>query len=170
MSAKYTPPGSKVAPKFSAFPRRNRFVATESIKEPPPNTSSSELFPVLGETNGNSSDIPPVSLSTSTPPPTTVWGASAWPEQPGAPKAVTRTLPPIDDSVSVKYSTISEPLARKTFDIDPRFAIAAMNRRKREADELNSLNGYRDDYVYLHELDALERDRALSSDCDSDGD
>ena len=162
MSAKYTPPGSKVVPKMASRPRINPFI---TVKETPPDTSSSDLFPELGGGNGklSPSTPTPTPMATSTPPPIS-WGKIAQLEQPSAPKITPRTIPKNDIDPPVIQTK------HKVIDVDPSFAINAMYRRKREAAELNSLNGYRDDYIYLHELDELECGCGCASDSEYDSD
>lgn len=151
MSTKYKPPGSKTGSKSNSPRRKSRFISTEPVKEKPPDTSSSDLFPTLG---GENNAAPTTATATK-------WGGGV----------IIHSEPPrtqhIKSETVVKLDICNKRKPR-VIDVDPSFAIATMNRQNREAAELNSLNGYRDDYVYLHELDELERDRDMASDDDND--
>lgn len=166
MTKKYVPPGSKAKsnPKFSRpLGRGPKSRGPAFTYQKPPDTSNEELFPELGDKKAGDETG---SMSTL---PTNVgkWGTSITigPEKPDTQRPTPKPVPTVESS-SANDSEIDP--CRRVLDVDTRFALATMLRRQREAEELNALNGYRDDYVYLHELEELEHDRMLAAEYDSD--
>ena len=172
-SSAYRPPGSKSSstPANTSLSshQRNRFISSRPIVEKPPDTSCESLFPEL-VTIPSESISNDIHVKTAT----SVWGAvptvSVTPTTP--PPPIPSPLPPPttkpihSTTMFTKHSKRNTPSRpqRVPFNFDNHYATQLMHDRKIEEEELNALSGYRNDYVYLHELD----DCAYSDD-DSDG-
>jgi hypothetical protein len=184
MSAKYVPPRSNATNpaanhKFSSSSNRvSKYSSMTHRKhaftyEKPPDTSSSELFPELGnppEGEGEGEDGS--NVATTEPASLGMWGSDITTNS-EQPIIQTRALNPVQKTG--RTSTMPLSVCDHTLDseqtiinVDTSFAIATMLRRQRESEELNALNGYRDDYVYPHELDELYHERMLAADYDSE--
>ena len=157
-SSAYRPPGSKSssAPTHptESSRQRNRFISSRPIVEKPPDTSCDSLFPELGGTK------PPGDTVNNTSVKTTAWGPMPAVVRPMPavvrPTPTVHPAPPppmVGKSKHPKKKPVSRSRRKIFLTFDSQCATQLMHSRKMEEEELNALSGYRNDYVYLHELD-----------------
>lgn len=162
MSSAYKPPGSKKSSTSTSHEslRRNRFTDNKPVVEKTPDTSCDSLFPELSVT-------PNTQSPTTNPPIPNAWdkSPSAAPKQVINPPHVTN----IGKELEMKQEKPTHCKQNRIIKVDNRLFMQTMYTRKMEEQEMNALSGYRNDYVYLHELDEpIYCDSDYDSDDDSD--
>jgi hypothetical protein len=141
MSSTYKPPGSKKSSTSQDSPQRNRFTDSKPDAEKPPDTSCDSLFPELSVTPNTQPPANKKHISNA-------WGkvSSAAPNPAITPSNVT--------NIGKELETLSAHCKKNhIIEVDNRVFMQTMHNRKMEERELNALSGYRNDYIYLHELD-----------------